>query len=142
MLVTALPATASDLLDVNASSVTLEVQGSRALVEYRVKGRARHVLVWGAINARTPESGLSQVRFKHDYSGGLALEHRAMWKTFKNQCRPYDGPPLAYLLAACKAPDGTYWALQSWQRNLPLRGWEPWTDGQRAWELRVSHWNG
>jgi len=142
MLVAAVPAAASDLLDVNASAISLKVNGSRALVEYRANGHARHVLVWGAINARTPESGLPQVRFKHDYSGGLALEHRAMWKTFKNQCRPYDGPPLAYLVAACTAPDGTYWALQSWQRNLPHRGWEPWTDAQRAWELRISHWNG
>jgi hypothetical protein len=142
MLVTARPAAASGLLDVNATSITLKVNGSHALVEYHANGRARHVLVWGAINARTPESGLPQVRFKHDYSGGLALEHRAMWVRFKGQCRPYDGPPLAYLVSACKAPDGSYWALQSWQRDLPHRGWDPWTDGQRAWELHVSHWSG
>jgi hypothetical protein len=133
---------ASDLLDLNAQNVTLKVNGGRALVEYSAKGRARHVLVWGALNARTPESGLPQVRFAHDYSGGLKLEHRTMWKTFKDQCRRYDGPPLAYLLAACKAPDGSYWAVQSWQRNLPHRGWDPWTDWQKAWELRVSHWSG
>jgi hypothetical protein len=135
-------ARASDLLDVNAQNITLKVHGKRALVEYRAKGRARHVLVWGAINARTPESGLPQVRFKHDYSGGLKLEHRAMWKNFIDQCVKYDGPPIAYLVAACKAPDGSYWALQAWQRNLPHRGWEPWTDVQKAWELRVSHWIG
>jgi hypothetical protein len=136
------PARASDLLDVDAQAITLKVHGGRALVEYRANGKARHVLVWGAINARTPESGLPQVRFKHDYSGGLKLEHRAMWVSFKNECRPYDGPPLVYLVTACKAPDGSYWALQSWQRNLPHRGWEPWTDTQRQWELRVSHWSG
>jgi hypothetical protein len=141
MLVTP-AAQASDLLDVNAQAITLKVHGGRALVEYRANGKARHVLVWGAINARTPESGLPQVRFKHDYSGGLKLEHRAMWVSFKNECRPYDGPPLVYVVAACKAPDGSYWALQSWQRNLPHRGWDPWTGGQRQWELRVSHWNG
>jgi hypothetical protein len=141
MLVTP-AADASDLLDVNAQAITLKVHGGRALVEYHANGKARHVLIWGAINARTPESGLPQVRFKHDYSGGLKLEHRAMWVSFKNECRPYDGPPLVYLVTACKAPDGSYWALQSWQRNLPHRGFDPWTDGQRQWELRVSHWNG
>jgi hypothetical protein len=135
-------AQASDLLDVNAQAITLKVHGGRALVEYRANGKARHVLVWAAINARTPESGLPQVRFKHDYSGGLKLEHRAMWVSFKDQCRPYDGPPLVYLVTACTAADGSYWAIQSWQRNLPHRGWDPWTDGQRQWELRVSHWNG
>ena len=135
-------AQASDLLDYNAQGVTIKVQGGRALVEYRARGKARHVLAWGAINARTPGSGLPQVRFEHDYSGGLELEHRAMWKSFRDECRPYDGPPVAYLVVACKAADGSYWALQSWQRNLPHRGWSPWLPSQRAWELRLSHWSG
>ncbi len=135
-------ARASGLLDLNASHVTLEVHGPRALVEYTVGGRARHVLAWGALDARSPGSGLPQVRFEHDYSGGLKLERRAMWKTFADECRPYDGPPLAYLVTACKAPDGSYWAVQSWQRNLPHRGWAPWTAWQGAWELRLSHWDG
>ena len=51
--------------------------------------------------------------------------------------RPYDGPPLAWLVKACKAPDGSYWALQSWQRLKPNYG------GTRgAWELHLSHWRG
>ena len=141
MLVTS-SARASDLLDVNAQKITLKVQGDRALVEYLAKGKPRHVLVWGAVNGRTPESELPQVRFRHDYSGGLKLEHRAMWKTFNDQCGSYTGPPLPYLIAACAAPDGSYWAIQSWQRNTPHRGWPAWTDAQRAWELRISHWTG
>ena len=135
-------ARASDLIGMNAQDITLKVRGSRALVEFHERGVARHVLLWGAVDARTPESGLPQVRFQHDYSGGLKVEHRAVWKHFVDQCAPYDGPPLAYLVAACKAPDGTYWALQSWQRNLPHRGFDPWTDLQKSWELRVSHWSG
>ena len=126
----------------NAQDITLKVRGSRALVEFRERGNWRHVLVWGAINARTPESGLPQVRFQHDYSGGLKVEHRAVWKRFFDQCGKYDGPALPYLVTACKAPDGSYWALQSWQRNLPHRGFDPWTDLQKSWDLRVSHWTG
>src|SRR5437762_5417992 len=53
-------ARASDLLDVNAQDIKLQVHGKRALVEYSANGKARHVLVWGAINARTPESGTTQ----------------------------------------------------------------------------------
>jgi hypothetical protein len=136
------PAAASDLLDANAKNVRLRVSGGTALVEYQAGGRDRHVLVWGAVDARTPDSGLPQVRFAHDYSGGLKTQHRAVWVRFKDQCRPYDGPPLAYVVAACKAPDGSYWAAQSWQRNLPHRGWDPWTFWQGAWELRISHWTG
>jgi hypothetical protein len=135
-------APASDLLDLNATHVTLKVRGGRALVEYTAHGRARHVLVWGAINARTPRSGVPQVKFRRDFSGGLAFEHRAVWRTFVDECAPYDGPRLAYFVAGCKAPDGSYWALQRWQRDLPHRGFAPWTAAQRARELRLSHWRG
>src|SRR4051795_8170416 len=76
---------ASDLIGANAQAITLKVHGKRALVEFRERGRARHVLVWGAVDARTPESKLAQVRFQHDYSGGLKLEHRAMWKTWVDE---------------------------------------------------------
>jgi len=135
-------ANASDLIGLGARDARLEVHGRVALATFREGAVVRHVLVWGAINAHTPDEGLPQVRFSHDYSGGLELQHRAMWKRFVDQCRPYDGPPLAYLVAACKAPDGTYWALQSWQRNLPHRGVAPWTAAQGESDLRISHWSG
>ena len=133
---------ASDLLELNASHVALAVNGSTALVTYQAGGTTRHVLAWGAVNALTPDANTSQVRFHHDYSGGLSTQGRAVWVRFVNRCRPYDGPPLAYLVVACKASDGSYWALQRWQRNLPHRGFAPWTSWQRAWELRLSHWTG
>ncbi len=135
------PAAASDLLDLDATQVTLAVNGRTALVTYRARGTTRHVLVWGAKNALAPVEGQPQVRFRRDYSGGLRTRGRAMWVRFANTCRPYDGPTLAYLVVACKAPDGSYWALQRWQRNLPHRGYAPWTDLQRASELRLSHWS-
>ena len=77
------------------------------------------------------------MHFKKDYSGG-----RGKWKHFKNTCRPYDGPKLAWFLAGCKASDGSYWALQMWQRMLPNVGYVPWTHGQKVWEVHVSHWTG
>jgi hypothetical protein len=142
MLLGARPATASDLPDLNATHVTLAVHGGTALVTYTTRGTTRHVFVWGAVNALTPGSGKPQVRFKHDYSGGLHSLHRAAWVSFVDECTPYIGPKLAYFVAGCTAPDGSYWAVQRWQRNLPHRGFTPWTDGQRAWELHLSHWTG
>jgi hypothetical protein len=65
-----------------------------------------------------------------------------VWQHFGNACRTYDGPPLADAVAACKAPDGSYWALQQWQPNLPHRGYAPYRAGQTDWELDVSHWTG
>jgi hypothetical protein len=64
------------------------------------------------------------------------------WKnSFGGSCGSYDGPPLAWLVTACKAPDGSYWALQSWQRALPDYGLTP-TPTQAVWELHLSHWTG
>ncbi len=135
-------ADASQLIDRNASAVRLEVDGSgRALVSYRAGGRVRHVLAWGALNAVAPAAGVRQVAFRLDYSGGWGTSRRPVWKTFRNVCRPYTGPPLAWLVAACTAPDGTHWALQSWQRLLPNYGAAP-TPREAAWELRLSHWRG
>ena len=65
---------------------------------------------------------------------------RAWWQRVGNHCQAYDGPQLAALVAACSAPDGSYWALQAWQPNLPHRGFPPYKAGQTDWELDVSHW--
>jgi hypothetical protein len=54
----------------------------------------------------------------------------------------HDGPELAWLVNACKAPNGTYWALQSWQTALPNLGMAPWLRQQKTWWLRLSHWTG
>jgi len=126
-----LGASASNLIDRNAQNVRLQVnRNGEALVSYSAAGRARKVLVWGALNARYPNPG------------GWGKYHKTYWKTFKNSCRAYDGPNLAWLVAACKAPDGSYWALQSWQTPLPDLGFSPWTPQLSAWELHLSHWTG
>jgi hypothetical protein len=131
-------ASASQLIDRNASGVRLAANGKgEALITYRAHGQSRHVVAWGAVDARHPTSGRPQVRFRWDYSG-----RGRYWLTFKNQCRRYDGPPLPFLVAACAAPDGSYWALQSWPTPLPDLGMLPWLPVHRARELHLSHWSG
>jgi hypothetical protein len=133
---------ASQLLDRNAHGVRLEVDRSgRAMVSYRSRGRQWHVLAWGAVNAVAPKSGARQVAFQLDYSGGWGSTRKNLWKTFRNTCGPYTGPPLAWVVTACTARDGSHWALQSWQRMLPNYGVAP-NRSQAAWELRLSHWSG
>jgi hypothetical protein len=63
------------------------------------------------------------------------------WKTGGFACGKYDGPALAWLVTACKAPDGSYWAVQSWQRDLPDYGVTP-TATQASWEVHLAHWTG
>ena len=144
-LASAAPAAASEALsDKNVRNPKLQVNAKgEALVTYtRADGTPRRVLLWGGVNARHPSSDVPQVRFKHDYAGGWGKYRRLTWRTFRNACRPYDGPPLPYLVAACKAPDGSYWALQRWQRTQALLGFAPWLPEHTAWELHVSHWTG
>ena len=138
----AAPASASQLVNRDVRKIKLSVNTKgEALVSYRtVRGRAQHVLAWGAINARQPNRTLKQARFKLDYAGGWGKYHKSYWKTFRNSCGAYDGPALPWLVTACKAPDGSYWALQKWQVQLPDLGFTPWTAGLRQWELHLSHW--
>ena len=145
LLGAASPARASEQFgDLDVSFLSLKVNDrGEALVTYRTtKGVVRHVYVWGAINANAPNPSNPQVHFNYDYSGGLKRSGRQTWRTFADRCAPYDGPRLAWLVNACKAPDGSYWALQRWQRMLPMRGIAPFRPEQSAFELHVSHWSG
>src|SRR5215210_2242380 len=126
----AAPARGSQLIARNAKNVHLAVnsQGA-ALVTYTDRGRVLHMLARGAVNARLrpPHPGVAQVKFRLDYTGGRASLGRGVWRHFRNGCRPYDGPPLDWFVAGCTAPDGSYWALQNWQKK---------------WWLHLSHWTG
>ncbi len=130
--------------DVAAPTLKVDAQG-RALVTYSEKGKTKRLLVWGAVNALPPRAGGRQVAFRIDYSAGWkSLKKPNYYKTLKNVCSParYDGPPLAFGVFACKAADGSYWALQRWQRMLPNLGFAPWRPEQSAQELYISHWTG
>ena len=133
---------ASELIDRNAQGVALKVnRKGQALLSYTARGKRWNVLAWGAVNAVHATPGRKQVAFRLDYSGGWGTYRKLVWKGFPNACRPYDGPALKWLVTACKAPDGSYWAVQAWQRMLPNYGLSP-SPKQSVWELRLSHWSG
>ena len=123
-------ASASELIGRGDGDATLQVNGAgQAHVSWHTEsGGTRHLVAWNAINARPPTRGVPQVSFQLRY-GDRAIPAA--------RCGRYDGPPLAWLVSACKAADGSYWALQRWQRLKPNYG------GRRGtWELRLSHWVG
>jgi hypothetical protein len=128
------PAAASQLIDRDATGVRLAVNrtGKAAVLSYRAHGRGWHVRAWGAINARFPNASIPQVQFRI----------RRDARPIRNHCRRYDGPPLPWLVKACKAPDGSYWAVQRFRRKLPNLGYLPRGSQQRAWALHLSHWTG
>jgi hypothetical protein len=119
--------------NVTSASLVVDDKG-QALVTYTEDGTKREALASGAENARPPTPGGTQVDFTYDYAGG-----QTQAGTFS--CRPYTGPQLAFAVAACDAPDGSYWALQQWQRLLPDYGAAP-TPALAAHELHLSHWTG
>ena len=146
VLVLAVPdvAAGSYLVTRNPGQPTLKLDAEgRALVSYVDRGARKHVLLWGAVNALPPKQGSRQVEFRIDYSGGFeSLKRKQYFRSIKNVCGRYDGPALPWFVAGCKAPDGSYWALQSWQRMLPNLGIAPWKPTQSVQELHISHWTG
>jgi hypothetical protein len=137
------PAVASQLIGRDATGVKLAVNAKgEALITFTSAGKVSHVLAWGAVNAVAPTPGAKQVAFDLDYSGGYGKYKRNYWQTFGSACGHYAGPPLADLVAVCTAPDGSNWALQAWQRDLPDYGVAPTNSLQSATELHLSHWTG
>ena len=137
------PATANgaELIARNANNIELAVSADgKALVTYSQQGRQHRTLAWGAINSIAPTTARPQVELRLDFSGGYKSFHLRPGQ-FKNRCAAYDGPELHWVVAACKAPDGSYWALQNWQRALPNYGLAG-TPFQRQYELWLSHWKG
>ncbi|MFL5929502.1 MAG: hypothetical protein ACJ77E_21420 [Gaiellaceae bacterium] len=136
-------ASASQLIDRNATNVTLQVNAKgEAMLTYTAGGKVKHVLAWGAVNALPPTRGAKQVSFDLDYSGGYGkYRKQSYWTSFGGACAAYAGAPLAWKVVACKAPDQSDWALQAWQRSLPNYGLHA-TAAQSVWELRLSHWTG
>jgi hypothetical protein len=133
-LVVVPPASASQLIDRDARNIRMAVSanGKAAVLSYRAHGRRWHVRAWGAINARHPTPRVRQVQFRI----------RRDARPIRDHCLRYDGPPLPWLVKACKAPDGSYWAVQRFQRRLPNHGFRPRSSWDRAWALHLSHWNG
>jgi hypothetical protein len=106
-LVGAGAAPASELIDRNATRATLGVDAKgRALLTYRVRGRVRRVLAWGAVNARPPDPKRKQIEFRLDYAGGWGAFRREYWKDFESACTTYDGPSLQWFVTGCRAADG------------------------------------
>ena len=131
---------ASEVIARDASAVKLQVNANgQALVSYTATGKRWNLLAWGAADALMPTLGKTQISFKLDYSGGWGTYKKDVWRTFENACGPYTGQTLPWLVSACTAPDGSHWALQSWQRMLPNYGLVP-SPEQAVWELRLSHW--
>jgi hypothetical protein len=118
----------------------------KALMKFKQHGVQRYVLAWGAINARAhptcgklhgPQCGPKQDEMDHmrlSPTGHYAEKILRM----PDKCGNYDGPKLGWLVAACRAPDGSYWALQVWVRLH--KGCTPESAGVP--ELRLSHWQG
>jgi len=139
LLLPAAPASGSQLFTRNATNVKLAVNArGKALITYKINGKTRRALVWGAVNARAPTQDVTQVRFRIDYTGG----GKKVWRSFKNRCRRYDGPDLVFPVTACKAPDGSYWAVQKWHYWQPAFGYLSWLPYQNDWAFHVSHWSG
>jgi hypothetical protein len=137
----AAPASQIVARDVANVRLAVNVKGEALVTYTTAQGQPRRVLAWGAVDAVAPDANVPQQRFKLDFTGGWGKYRNARyWRSFKNVCGAYTGPALVHVVAACTAPDGSHWALQSWQRIQPLRGVQAFLPEHMAWELHLSHW--
>ena len=149
VVVTAVTSASATLPPVGRNVVApkLQVDGKGyALVTFKEGGKLKHVLFCGAVNAIPPKAGGKPTTFKIDYSGG--------WKTLKQRepttrrsrtCAASAGTTGRRCRSRCspaRRADGSYWALQRWQRMLPNLGFAPWRPEQSVQELHISHWKG
>ena len=109
------PASGSELVqDPNAALLSLRVNMRRARRSSPIAAptAASDACSRGVLS--TPVRALVDYR-RCGFAGlrgrfGESLPQReVLGKRFKNRCRPYDGPSLPMLVAACKAPNGSYW---------------------------------
>ena len=138
-------ACASYLLTRNATNIALQVNGREtAKISFRAPSGARKsVLLWGAVN--TQGVGPHHLDFRIDRSGGWSSGRVNPRRPFRDRCAAYDGADSIPFLTApiCKAPDGSYWAVQKYQYTGG-----PMNDGglvgspKFPWQVRVSHWTG
>lgn len=137
----------SVLIARSTKDVKLKVTSQgQAVLTFRKGREVRNMVAWGALNARPhpkcgkvhgPRCGPAQVQMsKRRIVASGRLGRRIL--NAPDRCRRYDGPALPHLVAACRAPDGSYWAAQSWIR-LHKPGT---TTGKGVPELRLSHWSG
>lgn len=127
-------ASASNKITSAATNVGLVVVDvNTAVLRYRVQGKQWSVVATAAINARFPSRNAPQVGFRLQYS-----QRPGAFGT----CRRYDGPRLAWVVAACKGVAGDYWVAQSWKRNLRNYGEKPRRPEDSQPDLRLSHWKG
>jgi hypothetical protein len=81
----------------------------------------------------------NQINAAYAAVNGLRSAATNYWKSFT--CPTYTGPALSVVVAACTAPDGSFWAVQSWDRDLPDYGVSP-SAAQSQIEVHLAHWTG
>jgi hypothetical protein len=112
-------ASASEIATRNAGPTILAVNGNSAMIEWG----SRSLVVANAVDARPFSSTVPQAHFQKTYE-----------RRIQGSChRVY--PKLWHLDKACRADDGSLWALQRWQRLIHDYG-----GTSSAEELEISHY--
>lgn len=114
-------ASASEIVTRNAGKVSFIANRQSAQVGWN-SGR---MVACCAINAREPSQTIPQVKFKRTYGAKISGSCGRTSVRIDLQTK------------VCKAPDGSLWGLQKWERLWPNYG-----GNNAAQELVISHWKG
>lgn len=120
ILLLSIPSASASEIVFRGLTASLKVNSTQAEVDYQDS-----VVLCCAVNARHPSKTTPQVKFQKKYG-----------QVIKGSCRRVY-PSIFNLIRACKAPDGSIWAVQHWKRLRPNYG------GLDAPpEIHASHWKG
>ena len=136
-------ASASEMIDRNASKMTLKVASNgQALVSYNARGKRWNVLAWGAVNAIAPTPTRKQVEFKLDYSGGWGTYKQRRLEDVQEHLPRLRRADAAWFVAGVQGlRTGATGPSRPGSGCFPTTVSSP-TPKQAVWELRLSHWSG
>ena len=112
-----------------------------ALVGYRSATAEADGARLGRRERPTAVAGVPQVEFEVDDTGGRETRWRRVTRV-PQRLPAVRRPAARHVVTGCKAPDGSYWALQRWQRLAADARRRPVAAGHTAVELHLSHWTG
>ena len=99
-----------------------EGRGARHLHAGERAGTARTCVGRGRCRRARSPTCLSSGSSSTTRAAGASTARRATGRRSRTSAARTRARRSSYVVAACTAPDGSHWALQSWQRDQPLRG--------------------
>ena len=136
-------ASASEIIDRNASNVSLKVASNgQALVSFNARGKRWNVLAWGAMNATASDDDPQADRVQARLLGWLRAPTSATsGRPSRTPAAPTTAPSCSGSSPAARRPTARTGRSSPGSARSPTTASRP-RAKSAVWELRLSHWRG